>query len=488
MQEIIPFTKLGDFSFNDSLNKVLSLIKQKGEMYQQCDIVIGDNFIDPLYLVIPKEGIKLRFNSYTQKLELIEKVFSGQYDFEYYYNKKLVFSKKNKEHIYYSQPNYSYINSIFGMSKMPKVINNNKHILLPYNGISFLFENSSLDDSNISNGVVDSEAKLYKMIIYSENNIIDSIRKDNLKVKNPSPLVRYNMEKGEQGISLTFYKEGKENTYSICIGESLEEILNKMKNPNFVYFTQNNSTVSTEYNFNIINNTKDNFNDDCILNYFSYGIDVLIQGKHNVCKRLILHTNSPQDKKFGIYERCNFKIELNKQYFKKIVENSNNNGFTSVTVSNTRKSVDAYKNDTLGLSISLLIPQLKVDNNELFSLIYPKEGDNNNIVPKLKGNSKKKQKQNNKNSSEQLEDKLNESLNDSDLSIPFDDDSFNNIIIYPWSNFNNIIYSFPKGTYSLYQRHDNVINRVYKYYIFEGIVFEVMDNGSISSVVIYSKI
>ena len=52
MQEIIPFTKLGDFSFNDSLNKVLSLIKQKGEMYQQCDIVIGDNFIDPLYFYI----------------------------------------------------------------------------------------------------------------------------------------------------------------------------------------------------------------------------------------------------------------------------------------------------------------------------------------------------------------------------------------------------------------------------------------------------
>lgn len=303
---------------------------------------------------------------------------------------------------------------------------------------------------------------------------------------NPSPLVRYNMEKGEQGISLTFYKEGKESTYSICIGESLEEILNKMKNPNFVYFTQNNQTFSTEYNFNIINNTKDNFNDDCILNYFSYGIDFFIQGKSNICKRLILHTNSPQDKKFGIYERCNFKIELNMQYFQKIVENSNNNGFTSVTMGNTRKPGDGYKNDTIGLSFSLMIPQLKVDNTELFSLIYPKEGDNNGS-PKQKGNSKKKQKQNNKSSSEKAEDKINSSLNDSDLSISLDD-SFNNVVIYPWSNFNSIISSFPKGTYSLYQRYDNVINRVYKYYIFEGIVFEVMDNGSISSVVIYSKL
>ena len=122
MQEIIPFKQLGDFTIEDTLNKTISIIKQKGELYKQCDIIIGDSPSEPVYLVIPKEGIKLRFDSHSQRLELIEKIINFSFEFEYSFNKKLVISNKNKDHIYYSAPNYSYINSIFGMSKMPQMI------------------------------------------------------------------------------------------------------------------------------------------------------------------------------------------------------------------------------------------------------------------------------------------------------------------------------------------------------------------------------
>ena len=237
MQEIIPFKQLGDFTIEDTLNKTISIIKQKGELYKQCDIIIGDSPSEPVYLVIPKEGIKLRFDSHSQRLELIEKIINFSFEFEYSFNKKLVISNKNKDHIYYSAPNYSYINSIFGMSKMPQMINDNKNILLPYNGISFIFKSENKDNNDISNGVVDTESLLYKIIIYGENDIVESLRKDNSKLHQPSPIVRYNGESNE--VSLEQFNQ---EAYAISLGESLEEILHKMKNPNYVYFNKSHNS------------------------------------------------------------------------------------------------------------------------------------------------------------------------------------------------------------------------------------------------------
>ena len=76
MEEIIPLKNLGDFHLEDSINKILTIIKQKGDLFRRCDVVFGNKIDDPIYLNLLKEGIKLRFNSITQRLELIEKNFS----------------------------------------------------------------------------------------------------------------------------------------------------------------------------------------------------------------------------------------------------------------------------------------------------------------------------------------------------------------------------------------------------------------------------
>ena len=47
-------------------------------------------------------------------------------------------------------------------------------------------------------------------------------------------------------------------------------------------------------------------------NYFKYGIDIMIC--NNKVNRIILHTNQIGDRKFGIYERCNFELKLRKDY------------------------------------------------------------------------------------------------------------------------------------------------------------------------------
>lgn len=488
MQEIIPFKQLGDFCIEDTLNKTISIIKQKGELYKQCDIIINDSLNEPLYLVIPKEGIKLRFDSHTQRLEMIEKTINTSYEFEYSYNKKLVISNKNKDHIYYSAPNYSYINGIFGMSKMPQIINDNKNILLPYNGISFIFTNDNKEGNDISNDVVDTEVLLYKIIIYGENDLVESIRKDNSKLKKPSAIIRYSGDSSD--ITIEKYKE---EAFTISFGESLEEILHKMKNPNYVYFNKNHNTNN---DFELINNSNANYNEDCWLNYFAYGVDILIEGKSNVNKRIVLHTNEPQNKKFGIYERCNFIIELSKNFFKKTFDNPKNNNntinaFTSVTISSTNKKNEEDKNDSIGLIFDSL-STFKIE-SDCFS--YSDEKNDNTFAKKKyvktqkESNESKKRNNNKKVSFDRSEDKsIGSSFNESNLSVTLNtSELFNDLLIYPWTNFNSILPAIPQGAYTLYQKHDSTINRVYRYYLFDGIVFQVLDNGAICSVVIYKK-
>ena len=71
--EIEPKIGLGDFILGMNINQVLTLIKRNGYNYKHCEIISGKDLNTPIYLHIPSELITLRFNYYSQNLELIEK-------------------------------------------------------------------------------------------------------------------------------------------------------------------------------------------------------------------------------------------------------------------------------------------------------------------------------------------------------------------------------------------------------------------------------
>ena len=63
-----------------------------------------------------------------------------------------------------------------------------------------------------------------------------------------------------------------------------------------------------------------------------------------------------------------------------------------------------------------------------------------------------------------------------------------NIVIHPLINFiTDVLEKIPNSCYKVYQKYDNKINRTYKYYLFEGIIFEIMENNMISSIIINSN-
>ena len=436
MEEIIPHKSLGIFNLGDSINKILTIIKQRGDLYNHCDIITYDKSPEKeFYIYINKEDIKLRFNGLTQKLEIIEKNFieNKENELEYSYKNQLIFSSKNKSNICYSLPDYQYITSIFGLSKVPKFFNNYYDIFLPYDGISFMFKNI-----NFKTDEVDLSSQLNKLFIFKEDNILDSIKNEKEKF-NKYKTFTFNLENKEKGV---FY----EKNVNFKIGDNIEKILSLMKNPNYVY----NKRINEDDNLYL-----------SYYNYFEYGIDLVVDNNNNFLKKIIFHTNYFYDNKFGIYEKCNFLIEIPETYFKKYLNEKmlkkinknfkeNNNDYS------TNKNLLEIQNNFFSIENNKIIDNQNKSKNLIISELEFK----NSFIQKNNNNNYKKEQN-------YFKGKLK------------------NLKINSHSNFIEILENIPPNAYSLYQKHDKITNKIYKYYLFDDIIFEILDNQIITSIVIY---
>ena len=395
--EIEPKIGLGNFILGMNINQVLTFVKRNGYYFQHCKIISNKEKNTPIFLHIPSELITLRFNYYSQNLELIEKRFifdkeSKDYselnpDSEYYYKNKLFYlkNKTNEFHII----KYQDIAQLFRLSKVPKKLNNNKNNFLEFSGIGFYFTNNVIDleksedlDISADASSVDTNSILTKFFIFKEDSLYDSLINKNI-FSNNNILIKYDTNKAK---SITINKS------IISIGDNIEDVLRELKNPNYIYYC-NDDSVNYNYNQNQENGSvlyNQTTNKMFYLNYFKYGIDIMIC--NNKVNRIILHTNQIGDSKFGIYERCNFELKLRKDYLTSLnkindtikeVNNEkiiNNNKTEKITV---KEDKEKEKNNSRKNS----------ENNEI------KANDKKQIKEKIENKSKldKKEVQNNYN-------------------------------------------------------------------------------------------
>ena len=412
--EIEPKIGLGNFVLGMNINQVLTLIKRNGYYYKQCKIISNKEKNTPIFLEISSELITLRFNYYTQNLELIEKRIiidndinnknssEVNSDSEYYYKNKLFYMQnKNKEfHII----KYQNIAQLFGLSKVPKKLNKNKNIFLEYSGIGFYFTNvndlEKSEDLDISAdpSSVDTNSVLNKFFIFKEDSLYESLNTKNIFQTN-DVLIKYNSQKGK---SIKIERNNDNSQSIIRIGDNIEDVLKELKNPNYIYyandinenFSQNQDSGDALYN--------QTSNKIFYLNYFKYGFDIMIC--NNKVNRIILHTNQIGDSKFGIYERCNFKLKLKKDYlatllktedkFEENKEETNNNNLKEPKSQNEIK--EKRKSSSRKSS----------ENEDI------KKKDKINIKEKeeIKKNDKLKEKQNNDNKKEENQKELNSNI------------------------------------------------------------------------------
>ena len=412
--EIEPKIGLGNFVLGMNINQVLTLIKRNGYYYKQCKIISNKEKNTPIFLEISSELITLRFNYYTQNLELIEKRIiidndinnknssEVNSDSEYYYKNKLFYMQnKNKEfHII----KYQNIAQLFGLSKVPKKLNKNKNIFLEYSGIGFYFTNvndlEKSEDLDISAdpSSVDTNSVLSKFFIFKEDSLYESLNTKNIFQTN-DVLIKYNSQKGK---SIKIERNNENSQSIIRIGDNIEDVLRELKNPNYIYyandinenFSQNQDSGDALYN--------QTSNKIFYLNYFKYGFDIMIC--NNKVNRIILHTNQIGDSKFGIYERCNFKLKLKKDYlatllktedkFEENKEETNNNNLKEPKSQNEIK--EKRKSSSRKSS----------ENEDI------KKKDKINIKEKeeIKKNDKLKEKQNHDNKKEENQKELNSNI------------------------------------------------------------------------------
>ena len=416
--EIEPKIGLGNFILGMNINQVLTFVKRNGYYFQHCKIISNKEKNTPIFLHIPSELITLRFNYYSQNLELIEKRFifdkeSKDYselnpDSEYYYKNKLFYlkNKTNEFHII----KYQDIAQLFRLSKVPKKLNNNKNNFLEFSGIGFYFTNNVIDleksedlDISADASSVDTNSILTKFFIFKEDSLYDSLINKNI-FSNNNILIKYDTNKAK---SITINKS------IISIGDNIEDVLRELKNPNYIYYC-NDDSVNYNYNQNQENGSvlyNQTTNKMFYLNYFKYGIDIMIC--NNKVNRIILHTNQIGDSKFGIYERCNFELKLRKDYLTSLnkindtikeVNNEkiiNNNKKEKITIKEDKEKEknNSRKNSENNEIKANDIKQIK-EKIENKSKLDKKEVQNNyndnNEQHKLKENEKKVKNEQNK--------------------------------------------------------------------------------------------
>ena len=411
--EIEPKIGLGDFILGMNINQVLTLIKRNGYNYKHCQIISGKETNTPTFFHIPSESITLRFNYYTQNLELIEKKIISlekqeqispeiNKDSEYYYRNKLFYAL-NKE-IHYSKINYENIAKIFGLSKVPKKLNNNKNIFLEYPGIGFYFTNYVLDidknenlEESTENSSVNTDSLLNKILIFREETLYESLNEKN----NPFNKNNLSVEYDTNNPKMIIFKN--ENNESIIkIGDHIEDVLRELKHPNYIHYCNDkDENYNNKENGNILyNQISDKI---YFLNYFQYGFDIMIS--NNKVSRIILHTNDVGDSKFGIYERCNFILKLRKDYLNTLLINEDKN---KDSLNNEEKSykkeINEEKKEDKKIEKEIIKNNIKEEKKEEKDEL--KKESEKNVKLKDKDN---KEKENNKNEIKKNDD-INENI------------------------------------------------------------------------------
>ena len=389
--EIEPKIGLGNFVLGMNINQVLTLIKRNGYYYKQCKIISNKEKNTPIFLEISSELITLRFNYYTQNLELIEKRIIIDNDI----------NNKNSSEVN-SDSEYYYKNKLFYMQNKNKEF----HIIKYQNiaQIGFYFTNvndlEKSEDLDISAdpSSVDTNSVLSKFFIFKEDSLYESLNTKNIFQTN-DVLIKYNSQKGK---SIKIERNNDNSQSIIRIGDNIEDVLRELKNPNYIYyandinenFSQNQDSGDALYN--------QTSNKIFYLNYFKYGFDIMIC--NNKVNRIILHTNQIGDSKFGIYERCNFKLKLKKDYlatllktedkFEENKEETNNNNLKEPKSQNEIK--EKRKSSSRKSS----------ENEDI------KKKDKINIKEKeeIKKNDKLKEKQNHDNKKEENQKELNSNI------------------------------------------------------------------------------
>jgi len=116
---------------------------------------------------------------------------------------------------------------------------------------------------------------------------------------------------GELGRTWPVPRQGEEGqliSKTIRFGDSVQDVMSAIGAPSRIFYK---SEDKMKIHSPAAHRRSAALKSDYFYNYFTMGIDILFDAKNNKVKKFILHTNFPGHYNFNMYHRCEFSLSLN---------------------------------------------------------------------------------------------------------------------------------------------------------------------------------
>lgn len=312
--------------FSSAVSSIQSHVGQiKGVEISYCD---KDPLAFDLTIKLSHDGIKLVFDSTSQRLKIIEVYDLSLVRLKY---GDLLFNCPDVS------PTIEQIDQSFGATR-PGVYDEDKKIFtLTFRGLAFEFP----AETKFQPSYGGSRRELGKlqfppgespcvshMAIYAGSSLADTAAP-------PGPLPRYpsitcravevvRSAAGDRtlGVALTlepnlgevarssFPSRGQSPEFlkkTIKFGDSVQDVMSAVGAPSRIFYKSEDKMKIHSPN---AHRKASLLKSDYFYNYFTFGMDLLFDAKHNKVKKFILHTNFPGHYNFNMYHRCEFSLAL----------------------------------------------------------------------------------------------------------------------------------------------------------------------------------
>lgn len=324
--EVIPGRSLGsdqwEFILGMTFGQVVNILRRQCRLIKDIHMIYCDQ--QPLsmdmILNLTQDGIKLIFDSVSQRLKIIE-----------IYNLSKVKLKYCGKHFNSPQvqPNIEKINSSFGATR-PAVYDATQQLFtVNFRGLAFLFPipaDARFEPNVHGLGSIPLPSKnaahVNKIYIYGGTGLSDLrippipnscfcgnifLEKAEAIIKKDIPMgMRFYLlaDNASQGRS----PEAKRQPFarSISFGDAVQDVISALGAPHKIFFKSEDKMKIHSKSFSVDKQQTS----DYFFNYFTLGVDILLDASTHQVKKFILHGNFPGHYNFNIYHRCNFEIPL----------------------------------------------------------------------------------------------------------------------------------------------------------------------------------
>ncbi|CAM0512304.1 unnamed protein product [Fasciola hepatica] len=282
-------------------------------------------FTSNLAVVLPVDGLRFHFDPLLQRLRLIEIYDLSRVTLRYwaqYFNSPSV------------TPTLQEVLRIFGSTKPLLPVESDGSYRLSYRGITFFMTPTSFGSGSHDHtssvapigSLNPSEQTLVvtRLFIYSGNNLseakitldlpsacyLNNVFLERLEVLrhiNATSALRFHLVSQDLSVNPTREPQTRRFTRTLQFGATVQDVLAALGSPSRIFYkTEDKMQIHMPKWYRIDQPRRS----DYFFNYFTLGVDILVDGQTHQVIKFVLHTNQPGEYTFNTYYRCFFEIPL----------------------------------------------------------------------------------------------------------------------------------------------------------------------------------